>query len=104
MSTNPTNEEIIEAIEASGYLMEQHVATSGVLLTVDSMKPNPVPEPKDWVSFSRELKSGKLSGTYGIDFVCQHRLETFVRECIDPLGQLSKELVETRTDFLLGKL
>src|SRR6266851_5303352 len=27
MSTNPTHEEIMEAIRQSGYLMEQHVAT-----------------------------------------------------------------------------
>jgi hypothetical protein len=27
MSNNPTNEQILEAIEQSGYLLEQHVAT-----------------------------------------------------------------------------
>jgi len=77
------------------------IVTRGDLLIVDSAKADPVPEPQDWAGFSRELKSGKVSGTYALDFVRQDQLEKFVRECIDPLGELAKELVETKTDFLL---
>lgn len=57
--------------------------------------------PQNWVGFSRELKSGKLSGIYGIDFVRQDQLGTFVHECIEPLGELAKELVESKAEFLL---
>lgn len=83
------------------WLLFSIIVTSGDLLIVDSAKANPLPEPQDWVSFSRELKSGKLSGTYALDFVRQDQLEKFVHECIDPLGALAKELIETKTDFLL---
>jgi hypothetical protein len=83
------------------WLLLPIIVTSGDLLVVDSAKADPIPEPQDWIGFSRELKSGKLSGTYALDFVRQDQLEKFVRECIDPLAELAKELVETRTDFLL---
>jgi ABC-type transporter Mla MlaB component len=83
------------------WLLFPIVVTAGELLVVDSIKADPVPEQRDWVSFSRELKSGKLSGNYALDFVQQDQLEKFVRECIDPLGELAKELVETKTNLLL---
>ena len=83
------------------WLLFPILVTTGDLLVVDSAKVSPIPEPRDWVSFSRELKSGKLSGTYALDFVRQDKLENFVHECIDPLGELAKELVEAKADFLL---
>jgi hypothetical protein len=83
------------------WLMFPIIVTSGDLLVIDSAEPNPTPEPRDWVGFSRELKSGRLSGTYALDFVRRDQLEKFVNECIGPLGELAKELVETKADFLL---
>lgn len=83
------------------WLLFPIIVTAGELFVVDSTKSDPTPEPVDWVSFSRELKSGKLSGNYAIDFVRQEKLESFVQQCIAPLGGVAKELVETKTDFLL---
>jgi hypothetical protein len=83
------------------WLLFPIIVTSGELLVVDSTKTNSLPQPHTWVGFSRELQSGKLSGTYELDFVHQNQLEKFVDECINPLGELAKELVETKADFLL---
>jgi hypothetical protein len=83
------------------WLLFPVVVTRGSVLVVDSAKADPFPEPQPWVGFSRELKSAKLSGTYSVDFVRQDQLDAFVRECIDPLAELAKELVETKADFLL---
>lgn len=83
------------------WLLFPMIVSSGDLLVIDSAEPNPTPVPQNWVGVSRELKSGKLSGTYAIDFVRQNQLRKFVHECIEPLGELAKELVETKADFLL---
>jgi hypothetical protein len=83
------------------WLLFPVIVISGDLFVLDSTKAHPVPEPQDWISFSRELESGKLSGSYALDFVREDRLEKFVHECINPLSELAKELVEHRTEFLL---
>jgi hypothetical protein len=83
------------------WLLFPILVTRGNVVVVDSTRADPFPEPQNWVGFSRELKSGKLSGTYALDFVRQDQLEKFVRQCIDPLGERARELVESRTDFLL---
>lgn len=83
------------------WLLFPIIVTSGDLLVVDSAKSNSFPEPEEWVGFSRELKSGKLNGTYTIDFVRQAQLEKFIYECIDPLAELARELVESKSDSLL---
>ncbi len=83
------------------WLLFPIIVTSGDLLVIDSAKVDPVPEPRDWVGFSRELKSGKLNGTYAIDFVRQDKLEKFVQDCIDPLAELARDLVESKADLLL---
>jgi hypothetical protein len=83
------------------WLLFPMVVVRGPLFVVDSGKPNPVPEAQDWVSFSRELKAGKLSGTYTLDFVREEALQKFVHDGIGRLSALAKELVETNADFLL---
>ena len=83
------------------WLLFPIVVISGDLFVLDSAKNHPMPEPQDWISFSRELESGKLSGIYTLDFVRQGQLEKFVHECIEPISGLAKELVETRAEFLL---
>ena len=83
------------------WLIFPLIVTTGDLLVVDSTDPNPVPVSQDWVGFSRDLKSGKLTGIYAVDFVRRDGLEKFVHECIDPLAGLAKELVEEKADFLL---
>ena len=76
------------------------VVTSGDLFLIDSSAENPRPEPVNHVSFQRELKSGKLSGTFLVTFVRQQALETFLAGVVDPLVALSIDLIEARQDFL----
>jgi hypothetical protein len=77
------------------------VVTSGELLGVDSSDPDAIPEARDHIGFRREIRSGKLSGTYTIDFVRQQHLEDFAARCIDPLAALALDLVDNRADFVL---
>lgn len=76
------------------------VVTSGDLFPIASSARDPAPVAVEHVSFQRELKSGKLSGSFSVTFVRQDALETFMAEFIDPMAALSAELVDKRLDFL----
>lgn len=76
------------------------VITSGDLFLIDSSAETPCPEPVDHVSFQRELKSGKLSGTFMVTFVRQSALESFMSAVVDPLVELSVDLIEQRPEFV----
>ncbi len=75
------------------------VVTSGDLFLIDSSAELPSPVPVDHVSFERELKSGKLSGSFGVTFVRQAALEAFLGSVVDPLAALSIDLIENRQAF-----
>jgi len=76
------------------------IVTSGDLFLIDSSAEAPSPVPVDHVSFQRELKSGKLSGSFMVTFVRQSALESFLGRVVDPLAELSNDLIEKRHDFL----
>ena len=76
------------------------VVTSGELFLIDTSADEPRPEPVDYVSFQRELKSAKLSGSFMVTFVRQQALEKFMAEVVDPLAELSRDLIERRLTFL----
>jgi hypothetical protein len=76
------------------------VVTSGELILIDSSVEEPTPVAVDHVSFQRELKSGKLSGSFTVTFVRQNALDAYVAEVIDPLAALSTDLIDKRQDFL----
>ena len=76
------------------------VVTSGELFLIDTSADEPRPEPVDYVSFQRELKSAKLSGSFMVTFVRQQALEKFMAEVVDPLAELCRDLIERRLAFL----
>lgn len=76
------------------------VVTSGDLFLIDSSAEAPRPEAVDHVSFQRELRAGKLSGSFMVTFVRQQALESFLASVVDPLADLSLDLIERRPDFL----
>ncbi|PJI42215.1 hypothetical protein [Ferrovibrio sp.] len=76
------------------------VVTSGDLFLIDSSAEVPRPTPVDHVSFERELKSGKLSGSFMVTFVRRAALEAFLDSVVDPLAMLSISLIEKRQEFL----
>lgn len=76
------------------------VVTSGDLFLIDATADQPSPVDVDHVSFQRELKSGKLSGSFMVTFVRQQALDSFLADVVDPLAALSADLIEQRQDFL----
>ncbi|MFZ1427391.1 MAG: hypothetical protein WAS21_11520 [Geminicoccaceae bacterium] len=76
------------------------VVTSGDLMIIDSTDTKPTPRPVDHVGFTRELKSGKLSGSFSLSFVRQQHLEAFVATVIEPIGGLASDLLSNRLDFV----
>jgi hypothetical protein len=84
------------------WLLFPMVVTTSDLFVVDSSVAAPCLEPRGYVGFARELRTGKLSGTYSLDFVRQTDLEGFVTDSINPLTLLAGELIEKRADFLLS--
>lgn len=76
------------------------VVTSGELFLIDTSAEKPRPEPVDHVCFQRELKSAKLSGSFMVTFVRQQAIEKFMADVVDPLAELSRELIECRLAFL----
>lgn len=76
------------------------VVTSGDLFLIDSTAETPRPEPVDYVSFQRELKSGKVSGSFMVTFVQQKALESFLSAVVEPLVELSVSLIDQRQEFL----
>lgn len=75
------------------------IVTSGDLFIVDSSAHTPRPESVDYVSFQRELKSGKLAGTFMVTFVRQKALEEFLASVVDPLAELSANLIGAQQNF-----
>lgn len=80
------------------------VVTSGALLEVDSALSDPQPRSRDWISFRRELRSGKLKGQFVVTFVRQDRLAEFVSACVQPIENLARDLVQNRPDIVLNKI
>lgn len=76
------------------------VVTSDQLFLIDSSAEPQTPVPFDQVSFQRELKSAKLSGSFTVTFVRQQALKTFLTAVVDPLVSLSVDLIEQRQEFL----
>jgi hypothetical protein len=76
------------------------VVTSGDLFLIDSTAEIPRPQPLDHVTFQRELKSGKLSGSFMLTFVRQRALQAFLASVVDPIAALAIELLTERLDFL----
>ena len=76
------------------------VVTSGDLFLINSATETPTPSPVDHVTFKRELKSGKLSGSFMLTFVRQQSLDAFVRTVVEPIGALAADLIINQRDFL----
>ena len=78
------------------------VIISGDIFYVDSMEANPVPREIDYVTFKREIKSGKLDGVFTVEFVNQNRLEAFVSDCLSSLIAKMTDLTTKHADFVLN--
>jgi hypothetical protein len=76
------------------------VVTSGELFLINSAAETPTPSPVDHVTFKRELKSGKLSGSFMLTFVRQQALDAFVKTVVEPIGALAADLIVNQRDFL----
>jgi len=77
------------------------VVTAGELLVVHSHEAVPTPVSVQTVHFKRELRSGKIAGVYGIDFVRQSHLQAFMREHVDRLAARASEFVTDNVRMLL---
>lgn len=77
------------------------VVTSGDIYYLDSTDDPPVPEPRKFVTFKREIRSGNLKGTFAIDFVCRNQLEHFISHCLQPLVTRMADLTTNQADFVL---
>ena len=77
------------------------VVTSGDIFYLDSTEDDPVPQPRNFVTFKREIRSGKLKGTFAIDFVCQNQLDHFISHCLQPLASRMADLTTNHADFVL---
>ena len=77
------------------------VVASGDIYYLDSTQDDPVPQAKNFVTFRREIRSGKLKGTFAIDFVCQNQLEHFISHCLQPLINKMAHLTTNQADFVL---
>jgi hypothetical protein len=76
------------------------VVTSGDLFLIDSTAETPAPQSVDHVTFKRELKSGKLTGSFTLTFVRQQALESFLASVVDPVAALATDLVTNRLEFV----
>lgn len=74
------------------------VVTSGELMLIDSAEAPIIPRPIDSVGFTRELKSGKLSGKFALQFVRQEQLEPFMANTVGPVVELLADLVNDRSE------
>lgn len=69
------------------------VVTSSDIFLIDSGDENPSPRAVDHVTFRRELKSAKLSGSFMLTFVRQSALEEFLVSVVDPVAQRATDLI-----------
>lgn len=76
------------------------VVTSGELFLIDSTAETPSPRLVDQISFKRELRSGKLSGSFMLTFVRQPSLEAFLEAVVDPIASLAADLITNRRALL----
>ena len=77
------------------------VVTSGDIFYVDSTEADPVPQERNYVTFKREIRSGKLKGTFAVEFIRQNRLDNFVSNCLQPLVDKIVDLTMNHADFVL---
>ena len=77
------------------------VVTSGDIYCLDSTEDDPAPQPRNFVTFKREIRSSKLKGTFTIDFVRQNHLQQFVGHCLEPLATRMADLTTNRASFVL---
>lgn len=80
------------------------VVLSGDIFYVNSMKPPEQIEPRDYVNFKREIKTEDINGIFSVDFVRQEHLQSFEENCIRPLADRARELVENEADFVKNGL
>ena len=69
-------------------------------MLIDSSAATPTPRPVDDIGFTREIKSGKLSGSFALSFVRHQQLKPFVGNVVDPIAGLVSDLVSNRLEFL----
>ena len=79
------------------------VITSGDIFYVDSMKTELELEPRDHVTFKRELQSKSLKGAFTVAFVRQKQLQKFISDCIEPVASRLNDLIMNRADVVLGR-
>ena len=74
------------------WLFVPIVVTSSDIFVVDSTAAEPILEVKNYVTFTRDIQSEKLKGTFALNFVRQSHLEQFFAECLQPLIDKMVEL------------
>ena len=79
------------------------VVLNSNLLFVDSEKEPIKLESREYVSFSRQIKSEHLSDRFSIDFVRLNALEKFYNECAKPTLDHAAKIVLDQPQFLLTK-
>lgn len=79
------------------------IVTHGGLFLVDSTKETPTPESIPFVSFVRELKSGKIEGDFKVTFVQQNSIEGFLKSVVDPFAEQASILINERADFIKNR-
>jgi|GEM_PF-768052 len=76
------------------------VVTSGDLFLINSAEALPSPIPMEHIAFQRELKSGKLSGSFMLTFVRESAVKAYLASVVDPIAALASDLINNRLEFL----
>ena len=61
------------------------VVTTSDIFLVDSTEKEPALEARDYISFTRDIQSGNLKGSFAVDFVRQSKVEEYFARCLQPL-------------------
>ena len=61
------------------------VVTTSDIFFVDSTAKEPALEARDFISFTRDIQSGNLKGSFAVDFVRQSKVEDYFARCLQPL-------------------
>ena len=78
------------------------VVTTSRLFLIDGTRTGGSLVPRDYVSFSRELRSSNINGRYRVDFVNRSSLSAFITNCILPLEQNALALASSNLPLLLN--
>lgn len=79
------------------------VVTTSDLFLIDSSVVVPAPKLVDYITFKRELRSAKLTGSFMLTFVHLNALEKFLATVVDPMARHATDLIMNRADFLRAK-